>query len=233
MHTSEPNRKPILVFRLIHLDPALTMAMAFLARRCEARMGLVLAVHVKGFGVWLRCSIHSSIAASSSATLWKMPRRMRWRVISAKSRSTRLSHELDVGVKCSLKRLCRASQRFTFSVLCRGVIVDDQMQIEMGGRLAVDLPQERQEFVRPVAWQTFADDLASRHIKRGEERCRAVALVVVGHRASAALGRAGCGRAPESGSSRRWTARAPSPVDRDRGRRCPRPFWRNRGRWRP
>src|ERR1700726_727259 len=92
--------------------------MAFLARRCEARMGLVLAVHVKGFGVWLRCSIHSSIAASSSATLWKMPRRMRWRVISAKSRSTRLTHELDVGVKCSLKRLCRASQRFTFSVLC-------------------------------------------------------------------------------------------------------------------
>ena len=55
MHTSEPNRKPILVFRLIHLDPALTMAMAFLARRCEARMGLALAVHVKGFGFWLRC----------------------------------------------------------------------------------------------------------------------------------------------------------------------------------
>src|ERR1700730_4998600 len=107
-----------LVFRLIHLDPALTMAMAFLARRCEARMGLALAVHVKGFGFWLRCSIHSSIAPSSCATLWKMPRRMRWRVISAKSHSTRLSHELDVGVKCSLKRLCRASQRFTFSVLC-------------------------------------------------------------------------------------------------------------------
>src|ERR1700730_18556882 len=58
-----------LVSRLIHSDPALTMAMTFLARRCEARMGLVLAVHVKGFGVWLRCSIHSSIAASSSATL--------------------------------------------------------------------------------------------------------------------------------------------------------------------
>ena len=44
-----------LVFRLIHLHPALTMAMAFLARRREARMGLALAVHVKGFGFWLRC----------------------------------------------------------------------------------------------------------------------------------------------------------------------------------
>ncbi len=41
--------------------------------------------------------------------------------------------------------------------LVRGVIVDDQMQIETGGRLAVDLPQKRQEFVRPVARQTFAD----------------------------------------------------------------------------
>src|ERR1700730_1621692 len=44
-----------LLFRLIHLHPALTMAMAFLARRCEARMCLALAVHVKGFGFWLRC----------------------------------------------------------------------------------------------------------------------------------------------------------------------------------
>ena len=33
---------------------------------------------------------------------------MRWRVISAKSRLTRLGHELDGGVKWSLKRLCLA-----------------------------------------------------------------------------------------------------------------------------
>jgi hypothetical protein len=43
---------------------------------------------------------------------------MRWRVISAKSRSTRLSHEQDVGEKCSVKLLCRANQRFTNGVLC-------------------------------------------------------------------------------------------------------------------
>ena len=41
-----------------------------------------------------------------------------------------------------------------------GVIVDDEMQIETGRRLAIDLPEERQEFVRPVARQAFADDLA-------------------------------------------------------------------------
>jgi len=35
----------------------------------------------------------------SSLTLRKVPRRMRLRVISAKNRSTRLSHEAEVGVK--------------------------------------------------------------------------------------------------------------------------------------
>ena len=45
-------------------------------------MGLALAVHVKGFGSWLRCSIHSWIVASNSMTLWRTPRWMRWPVIS-------------------------------------------------------------------------------------------------------------------------------------------------------
>src|SRR5258708_35976481 len=38
--------------------------------------------------------------------------------ISADRRSTRLSQEQDVGVKCSLQRGLRLSQRFTASVLC-------------------------------------------------------------------------------------------------------------------
>src|ERR1700730_4560237 len=114
----ESNDPSHLVFRLIHLDPALTMAMAFLARRCEARRGLALAVHVKGFGFGCDARSIRRSRLRVPRHCVKMPRRMRWRVISAKSRSTRLSHELDVGVKCSLKRLCRASQRFTFSVLC-------------------------------------------------------------------------------------------------------------------
>lgn len=80
-------------------------------------MDLALAVHLKGFGFWFRCSIHSSIAVLSSVTSLKVPRRMRWRVISANSRSTRLSQEQDVGVKCSVKRLCQANQRFTAGVL--------------------------------------------------------------------------------------------------------------------
>jgi hypothetical protein len=53
------------------------------------------------------------IALSSSATLLKVPRRMRFSVILAKKRSTMLSHDDEVGVKCKWKRECALSQRLT------------------------------------------------------------------------------------------------------------------------
>jgi hypothetical protein len=40
------------------------------------------------------------MATINSATLWKFPRRMRLRAISANHRSTRFSYEELVGVKC-------------------------------------------------------------------------------------------------------------------------------------
>src|SRR5262250_2943672 len=46
------------------------------------------------------------MALLSSATLLKAPRRMRFRVISAKKRSTMLSQDAEVGVKCKWKRGC-------------------------------------------------------------------------------------------------------------------------------
>ena len=57
------------------------------------------------------------IAVSSWATVLKAPRRMRFSVISAKKRSTRLSQDAEVGVKCRWKRGCAASQRRTSAVL--------------------------------------------------------------------------------------------------------------------
>src|SRR5258708_12507691 len=93
------------------------MGGVWLGRGWLGRMDFAVAVHLKGFGFWFRWAIQSAIAASSSSTLLKVPRRMRCRVISANSRSTRLSQEEDVGVKCSLKRLCLANQRFTAGVL--------------------------------------------------------------------------------------------------------------------
>ena len=61
--------------------------------------------------------------------------------------------------------------------LVGGVVVDDQMQIEIGGSLAVDLFEEVQELLGPMAGQAFADDRASRDIESRKERRGAVALV--------------------------------------------------------
>src|SRR6202035_627880 len=40
------------------------------------------------------------------------------------------------------------------------------MQIEMGGGLAIDLLEEDQELVCPMAGQTFTDDFAGRDVER-------------------------------------------------------------------
>ena len=99
------------------------------------------------------------------------------------------------------------------------------MQIEIGRRLPVDLLEERQELLGAMARQAFADDLAGRHVERGEQRGGAVALVVVGHGAGAALleGQAGLGAIERLDlallvdSKHQRAGRA----GRDRGRRCP------------
>ena len=48
--------------------------------------------------------------------------------------------------------------------LVSGVVVEDQMQIEMGGGLAINFLEEGQELVCPMAGQTFADDFAGRDV---------------------------------------------------------------------
>ena len=58
------------------------------------------------------------MALLSSATLLKAPQRMRFRVMSAKNRSTMLIQEAEVGVKCKWKRGWALSHRFTPGVLC-------------------------------------------------------------------------------------------------------------------
>jgi len=59
---------------LTHFQLHSALARTFLARRCLTRIVLAVAVHVNGFGSRFRCSIHSSIAALSSATSRKIPR---------------------------------------------------------------------------------------------------------------------------------------------------------------
>jgi hypothetical protein len=68
----------------------------------------------------------------------------------------------------------------------RGVIVDDQMHFALGRGLAVDLVEEADELLMPVAAHALADDLAVEHVERGEQGRRAVPLMIMGHRAAAA-----------------------------------------------
>jgi len=54
-------------------------------------------------------------------------------------------------------------------MLVRRVVVDDQVEVEVRGRLPVDAPQELEKLLMPMAGQTLADDLALEDIE-GRER---------------------------------------------------------------
>src|SRR6202008_285300 len=83
---------------------------ACFARAALSRIWPADLVQMNGLGSALWFSRYSMIALLSSATLLKMPRRIRFRVISAKNRSTMLSQDAEVGVKCKWKRGWALSQ---------------------------------------------------------------------------------------------------------------------------
>src|SRR5712664_3797237 len=70
--------------------------------------------------------------------------------------------EVEPGTGCRREVQCEAFVSHQPALhgrrLVGGVVVEDQMQIEMCGRLAGDCFQKRQELVCPMACQTFADD---------------------------------------------------------------------------
>jgi len=59
------------------------------------------------------------------------------------------------------------------------VVVHDQMEIEMGRRLGVDLLEEPDELLVPMARHAVADDIAIKQAQCGEQGRRAVACVVM------------------------------------------------------
>src|SRR5262249_7982551 len=70
-------------------------------------------------------------------------------------------------------------------MLVGGVIVDDRMDLLMLEDLGVDLIEEADELLMPMALHIAADDGAVENVERGEQCRRAVALVVVRHRPGA------------------------------------------------
>jgi hypothetical protein len=71
--------------------------------------------------------------------------------------------------------------------LVGGVIVDDEMQVEIRLCPFVDGLEEAQELAMPVAGHAFADDGAVEHVESRKQGRGAVALVVMRHRPAAAL----------------------------------------------
>jgi len=71
-------------------------------------------------------------------------------------------------------------------VLVSGVVVDDQMQIELGRGFAFDLAQELQPLLVPMPRQALADHGTVQRIEGRKQRGRSVALVVMRERLRAA-----------------------------------------------
>ena len=71
-------------------------------------------------------------------------------------------------------------------MLMRGVIVDDQVHLAPDRGFAVDLVEEADELLMPVAAHALADDLAVEDVERGEQSGRAVPLIIMSRRAAAA-----------------------------------------------
>src|SRR5262249_24261346 len=66
-----------------------------------------------------------------------------------------------------------------------GIVVDDRVNRLSLGNVRVDLVEEADEFLMSMALHVAADNGAVEDIEGGEQRGRAVALVVVRHRSGA------------------------------------------------
>ena len=82
-----------------------------------------------------------------------------------------------------------------FVLLVRRVVVEDDVDGLVCRHLALDAVEEADELLMAVALHVLADDRAVENVERGKQRRRAVAFVIMGHGAGAALlhGQAGLG----------------------------------------
>ena len=72
-------------------------------------------------------------------------------------------------------------------MLMCAVVVDNQVQIQLRRRLLVNQLQKLDPFLMPVPRHARSDQPALGHLQGREERCGAVADVIVRHRTTAAL----------------------------------------------
>jgi len=74
-----------------------------------------------------------------------------------------------------------------FGMLVGGIVVEHEVKIEFRWGVAVDGSQEAQELLTAVALHALPDHRPGGDIEGGDQRGRAVALIIMGHGAGAAL----------------------------------------------
>ena len=67
-------------------------------------------------------------------------------------------------------------------MLVGGVVIHDQMQVEIGWRFRVDLLEELQPFLMPMAWHALSDEFTLGHFQSSEECRGAMTRVVMSER---------------------------------------------------
>src|SRR5436190_8238393 len=106
---------------------------------------------MKGLGSALWFSRYFMITLLSSATLLKAPRRIRFRVISAKKRPTMLSQDAEVGCEVQVEAGMPLEPALHRGGFMSGIVVDDEMKGEIGRGLLIDQLEKTQELAVPMA----------------------------------------------------------------------------------
>src|SRR6266516_3818192 len=98
-------------------------------------------VHTNGRGFSFQSAIQERMSASSAWTDVWVPRRIIWSVRNPNQRSTWLTHDELVGVKCMWKRGVLVQPCLDGGGLVGAVVVADEMDIQLGGDRGVDTGQ--------------------------------------------------------------------------------------------
>src|ERR1700730_4881457 len=89
------------------------------------------------------------------------------------------------GREMHVKSRVLGKPRLYLGMLMGGIVVSDQMQLLVLGRVAIDLAQEAQPLLVTMFCLALANDTAIERVHRGKQRRHTMALVIVRHRLSA------------------------------------------------
>ena len=98
----------------------------------------------------------------------------------AKKRSTMVEPGGIGGREVNVPARTACQPSSDLGMLVGGVVVDDEMDVELGWHVGLDVTQEGEELLMAMAGFALGDDRTVKHVESGEQRGCAVALVVVG-----------------------------------------------------